>query len=275
MKVCRNSFSLVVLSLVLFFTQNSFSQGFEPISKKGTFNVGLEGGIQFTSLRSYYSYYEPFSKIGFSSGVFGEYYLSNSFKVKLAILYDYRPFELNGSLPFPDTANQQLSNSYYLYQVAYKMNYLTIPFGIGYERGNDKFKIVLQFNFYYSILLNSSMNGGELYYFDPKDGFDLSYSSLHQGLNEFQLSGKTEGVSFTDISKEPAEPYRVDIFNTSDFGFNFMIGGLYQATPTFGISLSFGFSYSLGRVFEDPEVDSKWQQITKINLGLVYSFLKK
>ena len=54
-----------------------------------------------------------------------------------------------------------------------------------------------------------------------------------------------------------------------------MIGGLYQPTPVIGISLSVGFSYSLGQAFENPQIDSKWSQITKINLGVVYTLFKK
>ena len=275
MKIFRNYFFFLLITSFFFFTQTSFSQGFEPTTKKGLFNIGFEGGLQFTSINSYSSFYVPTSKVGFTSGLFGEYYVSNDFKLKLPFLYDNRPFELTGDLLFADTSGQKISDSYYLYQAGYKVNYLTIPIGIGFERGSQKFKLLLNLNFYYSILLNASMKGSELYYFDPKDGFDLTESKLQQGLNEFQLSGKTSGVSFTDVSKESTEPYRTEKFNTSDFGFGLLIGGLYQVTPELGISLSFGFSYSLGKVFENPETDSKWSQMTKINLGVAYTLFKK
>lgn len=268
--------------IILFFTalffliiQESFSQGFEPISKKGLFNIGAEGGVQFTSIHNYSSFYTPSSKVGFTGGLFAEYFVTNDFKLKVSVLYDDRPFELSGNLAFSDTSGQQISGSYYIYQTDYKVNYLTIPFGIGYERGSEKFKLVLNLNFYYSILFNASMQGVEIYYFDPSDGFDLSETTLHQGENDFRLSGSTSGIAFTNVSKEATEPYTIEKFNTSDFGMNLMIGGLYQATTEIGISLTFGFAYSFNQVLENPEIDSKWSQITKINLGVVYTLFKK
>jgi len=271
MKISVQFFSINLLILVSFFALNVFSQTPQQVSLKGTFNVGLEGGVQFTSINQYSSFYVPSSKVGFTAGVFGEYYLSEAFKIKVAALYDSRPFELSGELIYADTAMQSYSNSYYLYQVDYAINYLTIPIGIGYEKGSDKFKILLNINVYYSILLNANMNGRELYYFDPGDGFDLTNTILQQGVNNFSLSGATEGVAFSEILKDSQEKYRVEEFNTSDFGMNLMIGGLYQATPQLGFSVSFGFGFSFDQVFVNPEVNSKWSQITKINMGVIYS----
>ena len=256
----------------LFFVPNSiYCQGFEPVSKKGKFNIGAEGGVQFTNIKSYNGFYQPRSKVGFSAGLFGEYYISNVFKVKIGAYYDNRAFELYGERTFADTSNTQYSHSYHLYQVDYKLNYLTIPIGIGYERGSDKFKLILQLNFYYSIFLNSNMKGNELYYIDPADGFDLSEFILNQGLNEFQISGSTEGIAATDISKDRKDPYKVERFNSSDFGLSFLLGGQYQMTPKTGLLLSLGFSYSMSNLFENPEIESKWRQITKINLGFVFT----
>jgi hypothetical protein len=119
------------------------------------------------------------------------------------------------------------------------------------------------------------MNGGELYYFDPSDGFDLSQTILNQGLNEFQLSGTTSGVTFNDISNESTQVYQTEDFSNSDFGIILMLGGLYQASPQLGVSLTFGFGYSFNQVFENPEIDSKWSQMAKINMGVVYTLFKK
>jgi hypothetical protein len=275
MKIFKNYFFLLFTAVTCFFTLNSFSQGFEPTVKKGAFNVGIEGGVQFTNINSYSSIYNPSSKVGFTSGLYGEYYVSSGFKLKVSFLYDRRPFQLSGDLIFSDTAGQKISNSFYLYQTDYRVNYLTIPFGIGYERGSDKFKLLLNFNLYYSLLLNATMNGGELYYFDPSDGFDLSQTILNQGLNEFQLSGTTSGVTFNDISNESTQVYQTEDFSNSDFGIILMLGGLYQASPQLGVSLTFGFGYSFNQVFENPEIDSKWSQMAKINMGVVYTLFKK
>ena len=257
--------------LFLIHSHFSFSQEEITTTRKGSFNIGAEGGVQFTNIKDVNSFYNPSSNTGFTAGLFGEYYVSNDFKVKLGAIYDSRGFDMDATVIFPDTALQTLSNSYYLYQVNYKVNYLTLPIGIGYERGGEKFKLLLQVYFYYSLFLNSTMNGGELYYFDPIDGFDLSGSTLNQGLNEFSYSGNTEGVSFKNTLETDTEPYDVENFNSSDLGFGLMIGGMYRITPSLGISASFGFNWSIGKLFENPELDAKWQQITRINIGILYT----
>ncbi len=263
----------IVFFLILFILPVVFyAQDFEPASKKGTFNIGAEGGIQFTNVSNFASLYEAKSAIGYNIGAFGEYYISNSFKIKAGLSYDNRGFNAysQNSLLITDSADMPKSYLYY-YEVDYKLNYLTIPIGIAFEKGSEKFRLLIQVNFYYSLFLNATMNGVEAYYFDPAEGIDLSETILNQGLNEFSLSGSTEGFARTNVSRDRTSEMITENFNTSDIGFNLLVGVLYNVTPQVGLFVNFGFSYSMGRLFEDPQIDSKWTQITKVNFGVTYS----
>lgn len=263
-RTLRNLNRMMVLGLLVI-SVNFASAQFE--TKKGQFNIGVDGGIQFTDIRSFGSIYQPSSKIGYTIGAFGDYYISNDFRLRLALNFDNRAFQINSNLPLADTSGK-IGNSYYLYQVDYKLNYLTIPFGVIYTRGGDKFKILLQLSFYYSIFLNSTMNGGEDFYIAPEDIGSLpDDSELLPGHNFYAYDGSTTGLAYAFNSK-------TEHFNSYDFGFNFLIGGLYQVTPTVGITLSLGFTYGLANVYENTEWDSRWSQMTKVNLGIAYTLWK-
>lgn len=237
-------------------------------TRKGQFNVGVDGGVQFTDIQSNGNIYQPSSKIGYAIGVFGDYYVSNDFRLRLGLNYDNRAFQLNSDLPLLDTAGN-VGSSYYLYQVDYSLNYLTIPFGIIYAKGGDKFKILLQLNIYYSLFLSANMDGGEDFYIAPEDiGNIPDDSPLLPGHNFYSYSGSTTGLAYS-LNQN------VEKFNSFDFGFNFLIGGLYQVTPTVGITLTLGFTYGLGDVYENPQWDSRWAQITKVNLGFAYTLWRK
>ena len=47
---------IFISTLVLVFIQYSLAQGFEPVSKKGLFNIGIEGAVQFTSINNFSSF---------------------------------------------------------------------------------------------------------------------------------------------------------------------------------------------------------------------------
>ncbi|MEJ2596600.1 MAG: hypothetical protein P8100_16075, partial [bacterium] len=137
-------------------------------------------------------------------------------------------------------------------------------------KGSEKFSVTIQVNFYYSIYLNSSMKGTELYYFDPEQGIDLSGTMLNQGYNTFLLDGTTTGIARTNTDSARQEEFQVWNFNSNDIGFNILVGGAYHITRKLDIFLNLGFSYSMGNLFEDPQIESKWIQITKINAGISY-----
>ncbi|NOX85443.1 MAG: PorT family protein [Chlorobi bacterium] len=240
----------------------------QALSKKGLFNLGVEGGIQFTNIRDFSGLYQAYSGIGYSIGGFAEYYISGSFKVRGGVYFDNRVFQLSGNFPFIDSTGKVLQ-SYYLYQVDYGLNYLTIPLNIIYQRGSDKFKVTIQGGVYYSIYLFTKVNGGEDVYIAPEDFHLVSDSTLRPGHNETLYSGTTDGVVSRFYSSEDY------LFRSTDFGLNVQIGFLYNLTPQIGLTAGFGFSFGFNNLFENPEIDSKWTQITKINIGFLYTLKKK
>ncbi len=142
---------LLAVVAVFFFAIPSTGKA-QVLSKKGLFNLGVEGGMQFTNIRDFSSLYQASSGIGYSIGGYAEYNISNDFKVRGGLYFDNRVFQLNGNFPFIDSTGKVLQ-SYYLYQADYKMNYLTIPLYIIYQRGSDKLKVTVQGGIYYSIYL--------------------------------------------------------------------------------------------------------------------------
>lgn len=243
----------------------------EQLSNKGTFNIGAEGGVQFSNVDNFSSRYEAKSKTGFNVGAFVEYYVSSSFKLRSGFYYDSRGFNaFSQTTLYAVDSSDNIKSYLYLYDVDYKLNYLTIPLGIAFERGSEKLRLMIQVNFYYSLLLNANMEGTEAYYFDPEQGIDLSGTILNQGLNEFSLTGSTDGFARTNIGQDRISELNTDNFNTNDIGFNLLVGLMFNVTKKLGLFANFGFSYSMGRLYENPEMDSKWSQLTKVNLGISY-----
>jgi hypothetical protein len=252
----------ILLGCILLLSARDISAQFE--TRKGKFNIGVEGGVQFTDISTNGSLYRPTSGLGYAISAFGDYHISNDFRLRVALGYDNRAYQMDASMPLADTAGN-IGNSYYFYQVDYTMDYLTIPIGILYTRGGEKFKILLQLNFYYSILLGASMEGAEDFYVAPEDiGSIPDDSNLLPGHNVYTYGGPATGLAYSFNTRN-------DEFNSFDFGVNFLIGGLYQVTPSVGIHLSLGFTYGLAAVFIDPQLDSRWSQITKVNLGFAYT----
>jgi len=249
----------------------------QPTGISGKFNFGAEGGIQFTNLSGFDTYYSTRSKTGFFAGIFGEYNISEKFKLRLGLNFDRRNFELNGYKTLADTTGA-ISNSYYVYQVNYGVKYLTIPLSIIYRTGGAKFKIYIQGGIYYSILLNAAHQGAEGYFIDGNDKIDISKTILYAGNNDFYLNGNSKSFEFVNISNEFSQPgqlsYRKVNLNSSDYGLGVVIGFIYEPTPSIGISIAPGFSYSIPNAFAAPGYNDKWQQIIRLNIGFVYTIKK-
>ncbi len=266
-------FLFVAVLISLFTPTILFAQYTESNSRQGNFYIGAEGGIQFTNVQNFspnYDY-EARGRVGFTAGAFAAYYVSNSFKLKAGLSYDNRKFNYftQGTFLIIDTSDV-IKSYLYGYDVDYSVNYLTIPLGISFEKGSEKFSVMIQVNFYYSIYLNSSMDGTELYYFDPAQGVDLSGTILNQGYSTFILDGATTGIARTNTASSRREELQVWDFNSNDIGFNIFVGGAYHMTRKLDLFLNLGFSYSMGHLFEDPQIDTKWIQITRINAGISY-----
>ena len=265
-KILITSFFLIASSVFVIAQEINYAK---------KFNIGAEGGVQFTNLRSFLYPYSPLSKTGFFAGIFGEYNISKSFKIRLGLQFDKRSFELYGYELFVDTTGS-FNGTYHLYQVDYDVNYLTIPLNINFVRGSDKFKIYLQGGLYYSIYLNAKQNGIDYYHIDHDDISYFSNTILDEMENIFYLDGSTDGLTFVDISDtESVQPtYDVIKYNFYDFGFTFFVGLIYQPTPSIGLTIGPGFSYSFANAFEDPAYNFEWQQMTRFNIGFIYTLNK-
>jgi len=269
-KIINMRTKLLIISLI-FTISFGFVNG-QELNHAKKFNIGAEGGLQFTNLRSFLYPYSPQAKTGFFAGIFGEYNISRTFKIRLGLQYDKRSFELYGYELFTDTTGS-FHGTYHLYQVDYDVNYLTIPLNISFVRGSDKFKIYLQAGLYYSIYMNAKQNGIDYFYIDENDKKYFTNSILDKEENIFYIDGSTDGLTFLDISDTESEQPTYDIvkYNFYDFGFNFYIGLVYQPTPSIGLTFGPGFSYSLANAFEDPAYNFDWSQITRVNIGFIYT----
>ena len=261
-------FFLFLLCFLLNVTVESRAQ---EISKKGLFNLGVEGGVQFTGIRDFDAVYRPSAGIGYTVGGFVEYYINGWLKIRGGVGLDNRVFQLNGGFPFIDSTGKKLE-SYYYYQADYSFNYLTIPVNIIYQKGNDKFKVILQGGVFFSVLMNTTIKGDEDIYIAPEDYYLVKDSTLKPGHNHTVFSGNTRGLVSYFSSVYKPENYR---FSTTDYGLSLQIGFLWNITRQLGLSAGFNFSFGFMNLFEDPEVLTKWSKINKIKLGLTYTLKKK
>lgn len=247
----------------------------QEADQSGKFNIGFEGGLQFTNLNHYGTVFTPKTKTGFTAGIFGGYNFSKNLKIQLGLKYDRRNFELYSYYGLADSKG----NSYYLYQVDYGIKYLTIPLNMFYTAGSDKFKIYVKGGLYFSLLLDVGRKGIENYYIDGEGDADISGTILHYGKNEFIHDGTSKGIAIVDISTENSQPddisYIENNFKPVDFGLDISLGFLYQPSPSFGIIIGPGFCYSFPKAFDKENDDSKWKQITQVNLGIIYTYSRK
>ncbi len=244
----------ITLFVLLLFILSSpiFSQ--ETYINKGKFNIGFEGGIQFTGVNDTYMHVSE-GGIGYNFGPLIEYYLNDFVKIKAGLQYDSREFTLKDLLPIVDSSGYMGASSYYSSVENYKVNYLTIPLSITYIKGTDNFKFYVQGTFYYSILINSVQTGETFVYISESDAEHYNFVNYP----EFN----TPGYHYLNQAEQK--------FNSSDIGINLFVGGIYYIKPNLGISLSPGFSYAFSNVWEDPLRTATWSQLYKVTIGVVYS----
>ena len=269
---------LRVFGIVLLVMMMSLPATSQEIDKKGSFLIGIEGGPQITSIKGFAGVFSPSSGVGFLTGLYGEYYLSNDFRIRLGASFDNRKFGMEGVLPYLvnviDDSLYYSGKSYYYYLTDYNLNYITIPIGITYSKGNEKFKIMLQANFYYSIFLNAKVEGSDDYYINPDDinyFGDVGYyegRGFLPGHNVTQYEGETIGFSYDQNLKQY-------VFSDYDLGIDFRIGGTWYPVQKVGITLGVGFTWAMANLFSESAIDSNWAQLTKFNLGVTYLLLKK
>jgi hypothetical protein len=242
--------------MIIIGIQSVISQ--KSISKKGTMNIGFETGIQFTGISDPNSQYSD-NGIGYATGVFFDYYITNLIKLRGGLYYDSRAFSLGEFDYIYDTNLIYRSTSYYNVLRDYKVNYLTIPISLIYIKGTDKFKLFIQGTLYFSLYLNSNQKGDFHIYISEEDApyFDI------EDYPEYNIPGD----HYFEVEDE--------IFSTSDIGINLLFGAVYYIKPNLGITLSPGLSYSFANVWEDPLRKTTWTNIYKINIGITYTLNKK
>lgn len=253
-------FSFLLLFLFLFISLTAVSQ---EENLKGQFNVGVQGGPQFTNISDYSSNYQMISKTGYTIGAFGEYYITNDFKLRLGAYFDNRKYEKYANYSAvsgydSDSMVYTGYKSYYLLQIDYSLNYLTLPLNVIYQKGNEKVKVFVQFGIYYSLLLNATQVGSSDLYIDPEDAEHFIDPKLTAG---HHLESYTGDVSYD--------------YNSSDFGINFYIGGLFKISKNLSATFSPGLTYGFSNVFINPEIDSNWGSIIKLDAGIIYKIEKK
>ena len=267
---------LLLISLLLVIPRVHAQMSSTP-EQRSAFSIGATGGIQFTNVQNlqFPLNYEAHGGIGFTAGLAAAYSLSPSLKIIANLLYDSRAFNLFHQGPeYTSDSSGTIKSFLYAYDTDYRLNYLTIPVGILFEKGSRKFRVRLQANFFYSLYIGSALKGTEMYYFDPAQGIDLTGTILNQGYNRFELDGTTEGISRKNILSGYAEDLETWNFNSYDAGFNIMLGAAYGISESIDIFLDLGFSYSIAPLLEDPSYDTEWSQITRISAGVSYTLGK-
>lgn len=244
--------------LFLFVSAQSMAQ--DTLATRWSF--GVAAGPQFTNISSPGLPNPPESGIGYMAGVFAQHTLSKEFNISIGLNFDKRAFSsryTSAWFQFNDSVISQ--DSYSAYDINYKLNYITIPVSISYVKDVDKLKLFVRGSVYYSLFVDAQQQGytdmfiadSDFQYIDHEQ-----YPEINKGHNRTDYTGTTDKLLDTER------------FNTSDIGFNFFIGAIYDFSEKVGIYLSPGFTASFGRVLENPAYDSKWTRVFKIEAGLVY-----
>lgn len=255
----KSSFHIISITVLILFLSitNLLSQEIN----KGQFNLGFEGGVQFSNAEDKRTLNPASSKTGYSLGPYIEYFISDIISVKLGLYFDNRGFKIDdvyvglaGTSEITDST-VFCPNSYLHITRNYNVNYLTIPLSFRYVKGSEKFKIYVEAGAYYSLLINGTRKGQNDLYLEPECAPHFEEPPGHQ---------------YEDFNGDATS-----LFNTYDFGVNLFIGGILQFSPQWGLSISPGFSFSFANLYSNPEIDAKWTQIFKINAGVIYSLKRK
>jgi len=216
--------------------------------------IGIEIGPSFSGVRDG-GLSNPGDRTSVNGGVFLQYDISNTLKVSLGLNYDPRGFSTSYRSPYlmlSDTGYVGY-NSFYAYDMTYKIDYLTLPLNLTYLSGGTKWRLLVEGGFYLSVALSSRVKGYSGTYIDP---IDLPY---------YGDSTLTSGYDMTNYDTTAS-----DFFNPTDVGFHFAFGVIYQPTAQWAFIFKPGFNFGLSAIVANPDIDMKWDRILKINLGVIY-----
>jgi len=235
-------FSLVVGSLV---AQSIF---------KNRLSFGIEAGPQFNSIRNG-GLMNVKRRTAANAGVFVQYDISRLLSLSLGANYDPRGFETSARTPFlmfSDTGYIGY-NSYYAYDMTYKINYITFPLNFTYLSSGNKLRLLVEGGIYFSIALKSHKKGYQGIYVDSTDLPHYSDSTLTAGFHMINYDS-------------PA----TDFFNATDFGLHLAFGLIYQFNNEVAFTFKPGFNFGLSSIVSNPAVNLKWDRILRLNVGIIY-----
>lgn len=260
-----NNIKKILISLALILsislTTDLMSQTENVENTNSRISLGFEGGVQFTDVYDNWAYSSlPEGKVGFNLGLFADYKIIKTVKFRLGLYYDKRGFKEHDVVS-PIAENQGDSiyisyPSYYETDFDYNFNYLTIPFSIFYEKGNENFSIFIQGGIYYSLLLGASRTGFSDLYIYPEHADKFNDERL-----------KTPGHTITDSNNEDVHDY----FVANDWGLQLFIGVVFHINEKLHIQLTPGLTQSFEKLYASPNRDSGWSSYFKINAGIIYT----
>lgn len=245
------------MAIVLLMPSVGFSQTNGDTKK---ISLGFEIGPQFTSAHDSWSYSNlPEAKVGFSVGVFTDYKVHNNFKLRAGLYFDNRKFKHEDWSPVTEYQGDSIFISFSSYDYRnfdYNFNYLTIPLSFIYEKGTEKFSIYLQGSIYYSILLSATKTGNTDLYIDP------DVADQFEDKEKYKAGHTITNYDNEDVSTD---------FNSNDWGIQFYLGGIYHLNDRIGIHISPGFTVAFSNLYLNPQRDSGWKSVYKINTGIIYT----
>jgi len=247
MKNLLLSFLLFLLAVGSLVAQSTF---------KNRLSFGFEAGPQFNSVRNG-GLLNVRGRTAANAGVFVQYDISHSLNLSFGANYDPRGFETSVRTPFlilSDTGYIGY-NSYYAYDMTYKINYLTFPLNFTYLSSGNKLRLLVEGGIYFSVALKSHKKGYQGIYVDSTD------------LPHYADTTLTAGYHMTNYDSSAK-----DFFNATDFGFHFAFGLVYEVSDKMAITFKPGFNFGLTPIVSSPDVDLKWDRILKLNVGIVYKF---
>ena len=245
---------------VLFFSISAISQ---EENLKGQFNIGIQGGPQFTNINTTNPEEQIISNTGYTIGFFGEYHITNELKLRVGSYFDGRKYEVEITQPYVSGLNSDSVvytgyNSFYFYQNKYSLNYLTFPVNVIYQKGNEKLKVLVQFGLYYSALLNATQNGNSLLHIDSTDAPHFANPKWDAGDHIKSYNGSVSSN-----------------YNHSDFGLNLYIGAWFKISSNLSITCAPGITYSFSKIYSSLDIEESWGTMPRFDVGVIYRFRKK
>ena len=222
---------------------------------KNRLSIGLEVGPQFSSLRNATGLRNLKGRISANAGAYVQYDVSERLKVSLGAYFDPRGFRSSYKselLMLSDTGYVG-RNSYFAYDIAYKINYLTFPLNVTYLSGGDKFRLLVQGGVYLSVALKYREKGFREIYIATVDLSHYGDSTLTAGFHRVDYNSSAKAL-----------------FNATDFGLHFAFGMIYQYNKNIAFTFKPGFYFGLTQFFSNPQVNIKWDRILRLNVGIVY-----